>query len=482
MASISSLREGKWPTDVGILAIEVYFPSLCVNQTELEAYDGAGAGKYTIGLGQTNMGFCTDREDIHSLSLTVVSGLLEKYNVSLMDIGRLEVGTETIVDKSKSVKTVLMQLFMESGNTNIEGIDTTNACYGGTQALFNAVSWVESSAWDGRFALVVTADIAVYASGNARPTGGAGAVAMLIGANAPITFERGLRAVHMEHAYDFYKPDLSSEYPVVDGHLSIKCYLNAVDTCYHRYKSKVSQVQGGGAGPYTVDGADYYCFHSPFVKLVQKSFSRLILQDFFNDCESSIYPDLESLRGRSLGDTLGDKDVEKLSMRAASELYKSKTLPTVLLGTEVGNMYTASLYGGLVSLIVNKELSELGGRRVVMFSYGSGLASALYSLRISSDISLGSALGRIWSVLRGVPDRLRDRKTVPPVEFERIMKLREGTHHKPSYTPTGDVDDLYPGTFYLTHVDEKFRRSYERTTPMPHPPSPPLVPPIRLNN
>lgn len=43
----------------------------------------------------------------------------------------------------------------------------------------------------GRFALVVTADIAVYASGNARPTGGAGAVAMLIGCNAPITLERG---------------------------------------------------------------------------------------------------------------------------------------------------------------------------------------------------------------------------------------------------------------------------------------------------
>ena len=35
------------------------------------------------------------------------------------------------------------------------------------------------------------ADIAVYASGNARPTGGAGAVAMLIGPNAPITLERG---------------------------------------------------------------------------------------------------------------------------------------------------------------------------------------------------------------------------------------------------------------------------------------------------
>ena len=43
----------------------------------------------------------------------------------------------------------------------------------------------------GRYALVVAADIAVYASGNARPTGGAGAVAMLIGPNAAVVLERG---------------------------------------------------------------------------------------------------------------------------------------------------------------------------------------------------------------------------------------------------------------------------------------------------
>ena len=39
---------------------------------------------------------------------------------------------------------------------------------------------------------MVCADIAVYASGNARPTGGAGAVAMLIGPNAPLVIERGV--------------------------------------------------------------------------------------------------------------------------------------------------------------------------------------------------------------------------------------------------------------------------------------------------
>jgi len=154
-----------WPQNVGIRAIEVLFPSQYVDQTELETFDGASAGKYTIGLGQAKMGFCSDREDVNSLCLTVVSRLLERYHVKHSEIGRLEVGTETIVDKSKSVKSVLMQLFAESGNTDIEGIDTTNACYGGTAALFNAVNWVESSSWDGRLALAVCADIAVYAKG-----------------------------------------------------------------------------------------------------------------------------------------------------------------------------------------------------------------------------------------------------------------------------------------------------------------------------
>lgn len=44
----------------------------------------------------------------------------------------------------------------------------------------------------------------------------------------------------MQHVYDFYKPDLSSEYPVVDGRLSIQCYLSALDQCYRRYKQKAA--------------------------------------------------------------------------------------------------------------------------------------------------------------------------------------------------------------------------------------------------
>ena len=39
-----------------------------------------------------------------------VSRLLENYNIDPKSIGRVEVGTESLVDKSKSSKTVLMQV------------------------------------------------------------------------------------------------------------------------------------------------------------------------------------------------------------------------------------------------------------------------------------------------------------------------------------------------------------------------------------
>ena len=69
-------------------------------------------------------------------------------------------GTETVIDKSKSAKTNLMQLFAACGNSDIEGVDSINACYGGTAALFNSVAWVQSEAWDGRWAIAVCGDIA----------------------------------------------------------------------------------------------------------------------------------------------------------------------------------------------------------------------------------------------------------------------------------------------------------------------------------
>lgn len=68
----------RWPVDVGIVSMEVYFPNQFVEQSELEEFDGASTGHYTKGLLQTRMGFCGDNEDVNSLSLTVVDRLMRK--------------------------------------------------------------------------------------------------------------------------------------------------------------------------------------------------------------------------------------------------------------------------------------------------------------------------------------------------------------------------------------------------------------------
>lgn len=46
-----------------------------------------------------------------------------------------------------------MQLFEKHGNTDIQGVDVKNACFGGTAALFSALDWLESSNCDGKFAI-----------------------------------------------------------------------------------------------------------------------------------------------------------------------------------------------------------------------------------------------------------------------------------------------------------------------------------------
>lgn len=77
-----------------------------------------------------------------------------------------QVGTESSLDRSKSIKSHLLRLFAgANGSSSIDGVDCIHGCYGAVAALFNAVAWVESSAWDGRLAIVVATDVAVSRGG-----------------------------------------------------------------------------------------------------------------------------------------------------------------------------------------------------------------------------------------------------------------------------------------------------------------------------
>lgn len=319
-----------------------------------------------------------------------------------------------------------MQLFEESGNYNVEGVDTVNACYGGTNALFNSVNWIESSAWDGRDAVVVAGDIALYKKGNARPTGGVGCVAMLIGPDAPVAIEPGLRGSYITHAYDFYKPDLTSEYPIVDGHFSLRCYTEAVDACYKAYNQRSAVLkaqQNGHANGHSeeleapVDRFDYMCFHAPTCKLVSKSYARLLYNDFLANPSNPLFAEVPAeLKDVDYATSLTDKTVEKTFMGLAKKRFAARVQPSIQVPTQCGNMYCGSVYGSLCSLLSNVPSDAAQGKRIGMFSYGSGLASSLFSFKIRGNIE------EMQKKL-DIQNRLESRRVVAPEVYDEVRSV-----------------------------------------------------------
>lgn len=422
----------KRPFKPGIIGLEMHIPQLFVSQRELERFDGVASGKYTKGLGQTNMAVCDVDEDIQSMALSATQRLLNTYGLDPRKIGRLEVGTESAIDNSKSVKTTVMSLLNAHGVYDVEGVDTTNACYGGTQALFNTIAWMHSPEYDGRYGIVLAGDIAVYPPGPARPTGGAGMVALLLGPNAPLTLEP-TRHTHMEHAYDFYKPVRGSEYPLVDGHLSNECYMGALDSCLAGYLSK---SEGSEDSP----RVDYAVFHQPYAKLVKKSHVRLV-QGLRRDAGA----------GDDADATVYDR------------LYTQQTEASTYVGKELGNLYAGSLYAGLLSNLCMAPVAQLLGSRTLMFSYGSGLAATLFSLRMSSWA------GRWILGLRERLDlagRLEARVEVTPKEYTEIMQRRENADHSylsdnTNLTRASLTARQVGGCHYLQSVDpDTYQRVY----------------------
>lgn len=446
---------------VGILGMEVYFPNAHVSQKDLETADKVTPGKYTLGLGQDNLAFVGDREDINSIALTVVVNLLEKYNIPLDKIGRLEIGTESLIDKSKSTKTVLMDLFASAGNVDIEGCTVINACYGGTAALLNALAWCDSASWDGRYAIVVAADIAVYAAGPARPTCGCGAVAMLVGRDAPLEIDLLTRTTHATHQWDFFKPNPHSEYPVVNGKFSQKCYLTAFDSCYTRFVEKQKRLRNRTMGSRTFD---HMLFHSPYNKLVQKTVQRM----YFLDSRSGhipLSPSLEKWSTVPLDQTYTDRNLEGALKNLADELYQTKVAPSCVLSKEVGNTYTAAVYLNLANL-VSSFGDSLVGKTVTLFSYGSGAMASMFEIipRVpsSAEQKHNFTIHRMQNILR-IDERLQQRgQSFTPDEFESALAAREVAHAKAPYTPTYPITCVNKGAYYLTHVTADYERHYER--------------------
>ena len=107
---------------------------------------------------------------------------------------------------------------------------------------------------------------------------------------------------------------------------------------------------------------------------------------------------------------------------------QTKTAPSLLVANQVGNMYTPSLYGGLASFIQSHSHSSILGRRVILFSYGSGCAASMFSMTFASSPS--NELNRLVDSCSNLQQRLDQRQKVSPANFAAAMSLRQETHHK----------------------------------------------------
>ncbi|CAG9539018.1 unnamed protein product [Cercopithifilaria johnstoni] len=454
-------RRESWLADqVGIRGIELYIPKLYINQKDLETFDNVKKGKYTVGLGQEEMSFCADHEDITSICLTVVSKLLRNYKLSVNDIGFLCVGTETLTDKSKSVKTSLMKLFED--NCDIEGVDVKNACYGGTQALFHAIDWIHANwEFERRYAIAVMADIALYDAGPARCTGGVGAFAALVGPNAVLSFERGLRATYMVDVYDFYKPNqpVPSEYPIVEGQASLQAYLTAVDEVYKLYCRKSEKL---GDEAVNISNFNAVFFHCPFTRLVQKALGVLAFIDYkrgLSDHLTNIErtkPSEFLLEPREVN--YMSRDFAKMAVQISAKLWTEKTEPFLLLNRRIGNTLP--------------DERALSGQRLLFFSYGSGAAAAMFSARIL--VLEKDAKDQCMQMKRSADAAvalLEKRLCIDPKRYSEILALREKLLSSTApYRPEGvrnnltDEFSLFPNTYYLMNIGDKYRRYYAQTS------------------
>jgi len=170
---------------------------------------------------------------------------------------------------------------------------------------------------------------------------------------------------------------------------------------------------------------------------------------------NSEFNDVQKYKHQQREETYFNKGLNTDFDKLAKPVYKEKVQPTVLLPQELGNSYCAAVYSGLLSLI-DAKADELTGKRIVVFSYGSGMTASLFSILVKGSVQDIKQKAKIQQ-------RLQQRTFVDPKKFTHILSLREKRVTASSYVAEGSINDLFPGTFYLEKVDDKYRRYYKRT-------------------
>lgn len=370
----------------GIEAASIYVPHIYLPIKDLAIQRNIDPDKLEIGLGLKKMSVLDVHEDTATIAANALLKLITDFDINPTEIGRIYLGTESALDGAKPTATYAVQLvesvlakqFGERPFRHTDVVDMTFACVGGVDAMHNSIDYVRVN--PAKKAIVIAADYAKYGlESTGEYTQGAGAVAMLISNQPDLIAFDNYWGIGMESVFDFFKPhqstsdeailnalgttkseiEIFSDEPVFEGQYSNECYKNRVREAYFNFKEK-SKVEGK-----LYENWRYIAFHLPYAFQGKRMFS-----DVFA---------LENGQDNS-NDNL--KIVSKSDEYKA--LIKEKVEPTQRASSEIGNMYTASVFTAFLSALqVSADSNEeLNGKTVGFIAYGSGSKSKVFQGQI----------------------------------------------------------------------------------------------------
>lgn len=313
---------------VGIDALAIYTPRYVVAHDTLAAARGIDADKFHVGLGQYKMSVAPPGEDIVTMAANAAREVLR--DIDLQSIEMLLFATESGIDQSKAAGLFVHGLLGLPAHCRV--IELKQACYSGTAAIQLALPYLREN--QQKKILVIASDIARYGLNTpGESSQGAGAVALVLSANPRILAIEAEYGVATEDVMDFWRPNYSHE-AFVDGKYSSKLYLQMLEKSWLQYREASHRV---------LADHDYFCYHTPVPRLVEKAHQHL------------------------------------LKLNQASTVDAEKNVANTLeYGRQLGNSYSASLYIALASLLDN-EAENLAGKRIGFYSYGSGCVAEFFS-------------------------------------------------------------------------------------------------------
>ncbi len=316
---------------VGIDTIAFYTSHYALDLESLAKARGVDVEKFHVGLGQHRMGVAAPGEDV--VTLAANAALRAIRHIDPNSIEMLLFATESGVDQSKAAGIYVHHLLHLSERCRV--IELKQACYSATLALQLALPFLRQH--PDKKVLLIASDIARYGLGTpGESSQGCGAIAMVLSANPRIVAFEPEYGVVTENVMDFWRPNYSEE-AFVEGKYSSKLYLTMLEKSWQQYHAWSGR---------DFHAHDYYCYHTPVPRLVEKA-----------------HQHLAKISGQ-----------EKLS---EEELY-AQIGCSLEYGRKIGNSYTASLYVGLAALL-DLAQEDLTDKRIGFYSYGSGCVAEYFS-------------------------------------------------------------------------------------------------------